>query len=125
RQAQYLSTINLSEGPEWSYSFKTLPRPKGRATKVVYTEYELPQKTRQPHDVIVDSQGLAWYASFGEMILGKLDPKTGKVTDYEVPRLKRTCPRAAWPFVLTKTKTSGSGCSSRVAWLNSIRRRKN
>ena len=92
RQAQYLSTINLSEGPDWSYSFKTLPRPKGRATKVVYTEYELPQKTRQPHDVIVDSQGLAWYASFGEMILGKLDPKTGKVTDYQVPRLKANLP---------------------------------
>ncbi len=92
RQAQYLSTINLSEGPDWSYSFKTLPRPKGRATKVVYTEYDLPQKTRQPHDVIVDSQGLAWYASFGEMILGKLDPKTGKVTDYQVPRLKANLP---------------------------------
>ena len=29
RQAQYLSTINLSEAPHWSYSFKTLPRPKG------------------------------------------------------------------------------------------------
>src|SRR5213594_3148485 len=92
RQAQYLSTINLSEGPDWSYSFKTLPRPKGRATKVVYTEYDLPQKTRQPHDVIVDSQGLAWYASFGEMILGKLDPKTGKVTDHQVPRLKANLP---------------------------------
>jgi len=92
RQAQYLSTINLSEAPHWSYSFKTLPRPKGRATKVVYTEYDLPQKTRQPHDVIVDSQGVAWYASFGEMILGKLDPKTGKVTDYQVPLLKPNLP---------------------------------
>ena len=92
RQAQYLSTINLSEAPQWAYSFKTLPRPKGRATKVIYTEYDLPQKTRQPHDVIVDSQGIAWYASFGEQILGKLDPKTGKVTDYEVPLLKPDLP---------------------------------
>src|SRR3989475_1277386 len=88
RQAQYLSTINLSEATHWSYSFTTLPRPKGRATKVIYTEYDLPPKTRQPHDVIVDAQGIAWYASFGEQILGKLDPKTGKVTDYEVPLLK-------------------------------------
>src|SRR5437870_2549407 len=92
RQAQYLSTINLSEAAHWGYAFKTLPRPKGRATKVVYTEYDLPQKTRQPHDVNVDSQGVAWYASFGEMILGKLDPKTGKVTDYQVPRLKANLP---------------------------------
>src|SRR5262249_27530198 len=74
RQAQYLSTINLSSSPEWHYEFKTLPRPKGRATRVVYTEYDLPKKTRQPHDVIVDSHGIAWYASFGEQILGKLDP---------------------------------------------------
>jgi virginiamycin B lyase len=92
RQAQYLSTINLSESEHWGYSFKVLPRPKGRATKVIYTEYDLPKKTRQPHDVIVDSQGLAWYASFGEQILGKLDPKTGRVTDYEVPLLKPNLP---------------------------------
>jgi virginiamycin B lyase len=92
RQAQYLSTINLSEASHWSYSFKTLPRPKGRGTKVIYTEYDLPQKTRQPHDVIVDSQGTAWYASFGEQILGKLDPRTGKVTDYELPLLKPNLP---------------------------------
>ncbi len=92
RQAQYLSTINLSSGERWNYEFKTLPRPKGKATKVIYTEYDLPAKTRQPHDVIVDSQGIAWYASFGEQILGKLDPKTGKVTDYEMPLLKPRLP---------------------------------
>src|SRR6516164_9687848 len=88
RQAQYLSTINLSESSQWNYQFKTLPRPKGRATKVIYTEYDLPQKTRQPHDVIVDSQGIAWYASFGEQILGKIDTRNGKITEYQVPRLK-------------------------------------
>jgi streptogramin lyase len=88
RQAQYLTKVNLSSSPHWNYSFQTLPRPKGRATRVIYTEYDLPQRTRQPHDVIVDSEGMAWYASFGEMILGKLDPKTGKVTDYQVPLLK-------------------------------------
>jgi streptogramin lyase len=92
RQAKYLSSINLSSSPQWNYSFKTLPRPKGRATKVVYTEYDLPQRTRQPHDVVVDSHGVAWYASFGEQILGKLDPKSGKVTDYELPLLKPKLP---------------------------------
>jgi virginiamycin B lyase len=92
RQAQYLSTINLSSASQWSYSFKTNPRPKGRATRVIYTEYDLPQKTRQPHDVIVDSQGMAWYASFGEQILGKLDPRTGKVTEYKIPLLKPNIP---------------------------------
>ncbi len=92
RQAQYLSTLNLSAAPSWKYSFKPHPRPRGKATQVIYTEYALPQKTRQPHDVIVDSEGMAWYASFGEQILGKLDPRTGKVTEYPLPRLKSGAP---------------------------------
>jgi streptogramin lyase len=93
RQAEYLSTLNLSGAPQWSYSFKTLPRPRGRATQVIYTEYDLPVRTRQPHDVIVDSSGTVWYASFGEQILAKLDPKTLKFTEYEIPVLKPNAPK--------------------------------
>jgi len=92
RQAQYLSTLNLSESQQWNYPLKMHPRPKTRATKVIYTEYDLPERTRQPHDVIVDSEGMAWYASFGEQILGKLDTKTGKVTEYTIPLLKPKMP---------------------------------
>jgi len=92
RQAQYLSAVNLSKSDHWSYAFKAHPRPTGRATRVIYTEYDLPQRTRQPHDVIVDSLGLAWYASFGEQILGRLDPRTGTVTEFDVPLLKPKMP---------------------------------
>src|SRR2546425_4648951 len=92
RQAQYLSTVNLSSTDKWKYDLKTHARPKGRATQVIYTEYDLPQRTRQPHDVIVDSAGIVWYAAFGEQILGKLDPKTGKITEYPVPLLKPGAP---------------------------------
>jgi virginiamycin B lyase len=92
RQAEYLATLNLSAAPEWSYQLETQARPKGRATEVIYTEYDLPARTRQPHDVIVDSKGLAWYASFGEQILGALDPKTGKVAEYPIPTLKASAP---------------------------------
>ena len=92
RQAEYLATVNLSAGPAWSYALKPLPRPKGKATQVIYTEYDLPQRTRQPHDVIVDRSGMAWYASFGEQILGKLDPKTGTVVEYPIPLLKPEAP---------------------------------
>src|SRR5215831_51461 len=45
RQAEYIATINLSAAPTWSYPLRTAPRPKGRATAVVYTEYDLPQRT--------------------------------------------------------------------------------
>src|SRR4051812_19284865 len=60
--AEYLSTVNLAESPTWSYELKTLPRPTGRATRVVYTEYDLPRETISPHDVIVDQKGIAWYS---------------------------------------------------------------
>jgi streptogramin lyase len=83
--AEYLSTLNLSAGPQWNYELKPLPRPKGRATRVIYTEYDLPRPVIQPHDVIVDADGIAWYSSFGEQNLGKLDPKTGQVTEFAVP----------------------------------------
>jgi len=92
RQAEYLATLNLSGGNGLTYPLKTEPRPTGAATHVVYTTYDLPKPTRQPHDVIVDSQGIVWFASFGEQILGKLDPRTGKVTEYEIPILKPGAP---------------------------------
>ena len=38
--AAYLATVNLSGGPVWPYELQTLPRPKGRATHVVITEYQ-------------------------------------------------------------------------------------
>lgn len=92
KQAQFLSSINLSSNPQWEYQLKTFPRPTGRATHVIITEYDLPKRTRQPHDVILDSDGMAWYISFGEQILGKLDPKTGKTTEFPVPVLKPGSP---------------------------------
>jgi streptogramin lyase len=88
KQAQYLSTLNLSAVEDWSYPLKVVPRPKGKDTQVMITEYDLPKRTRQPHDVIVDAYGTVWYASFGEEVLGKLDPKTGKTTEFAIPTLK-------------------------------------
>jgi virginiamycin B lyase len=90
--AEFLSRINLSESDTWSYPLKTLPRPKGRSTHVVITEYDLPRSTAEPHDVIVDRNGNPWYSNFGELIFGRLDPKTGKVTEYPLPELKK-----GWP----------------------------
>src|SRR3954466_1730727 len=86
--AEYLSTINLAESPKWGYELKTFPRPSGRATRVIYTEYDLPRETIEPHDVIVDAQGMAWYSSFGEQYLGRLDPKTGAVREFAIPQVK-------------------------------------
>ena len=86
--AKYLASINLSSGPVWSYSLKTLPRPTGASTRVIITEYDLPRKTIEPHDVVVDPAGAVWFSNFGEQFLGRLDPKTAKVTEYPVPLIR-------------------------------------
>jgi virginiamycin B lyase len=86
--AEYLAKINLGADAQWKYDLKTLPRPNGRATRVIYTEYDLGRETIEPHDVIVDADGIAWYSSFGEQNLGRLDPKTGAVKEYPIPEHK-------------------------------------
>jgi len=86
--ADYLASINLSSHPTWNFELKTLPRPAGTATRVIYTEYDLPRESIEPHDVVVDDKGTVWFSSFGEQYLGKLDPKTGKLTEFEIPEHK-------------------------------------
>jgi virginiamycin B lyase len=93
KQAEYLATINLSGVSQWEYSLKTLPRPTGKATHVIVTEYELPRPTIEPHDVIVDEHGIVWYTNFGEQFIGRLDPKTGALKEYPVPELKPGYPQ--------------------------------
>ena len=90
--AAYLSSINLSAGPTWSYPFKPLPRIKGRGTNVIITEYDLPRKISQPHDVIMDRQGYIWYTDFGQPFIGRLDPKSGAVREFPVPQEKPGSP---------------------------------
>jgi virginiamycin B lyase len=90
--AEYLATVNLGGDKMWSYPLRPAPRPSGRATRVIYTEYDLPRETISPHDVIVDAEGIAWYSSFGEQNLGRLDPKTGEVREFPVQVFKPEFP---------------------------------
>jgi len=90
--AEWLTNVNLSKSETRSYELKTLPRLKGKSTQVIITEYDLPNAMIQPHDVILDAQGMVWYSDFGQMFLGKMDPKTGKVTQYPIPETKKNWP---------------------------------
>ncbi len=90
--ADYLASVNLSKASTWSYALKTFPRPTGTATHVVVTEYELPRQQIQPHDVIVDSDGLVWFSHFGEALLSRMDPRTGEVREFPLPVLKPGLP---------------------------------
>jgi streptogramin lyase len=91
--ADYLAALNLSAKEVHSFDLKVSPRPTGRATRVVITEYDLPRKEIQPHDVVVDPDGGVWFSHFGEQILSKLDPASGKVTDYPIPVFKPGQPK--------------------------------
>jgi virginiamycin B lyase len=93
--AQYVSTINLSKVTKWEYPLKTFPRPKGKATRVIITEYDLPRPEAMPHDAAIDAEGLIWYSDFGSQYLGKLDPKTAKAVEYPVPVTKPGAPAGA------------------------------
>ena len=83
---KYLSSINLSAMDTFEFPLKTLPRPKGKATDVIYTVYDLPRPDASPHDEVFDAEGNIWYSDFNSQFLGKLDPKTGKVVEYPVPQ---------------------------------------
>jgi virginiamycin B lyase len=90
--ADYLATINLSATDHWQYELKTLPRPKGRDTRAIVTEYDMVRPTTEPHDVLVDKEGNVWYTDFGEMFIGKFDPKTLKLTEYPIKKFKENAP---------------------------------
>jgi len=90
--ADYLTTINLSSTDHWQYELKTLPRPKGRDTRAIVTEYDMVRPTTEPHDILVDKEGNVWYTDFGEMFIGKFDPRTLKLTEFPIKKFKDKAP---------------------------------
>ena len=65
--------------------YRIFPRPQGEATKVIVTEYELPQDLLALHDVQGDAKGNLWFSSHKTRYVGKLDPQTGIVKEYTIP----------------------------------------
>jgi virginiamycin B lyase len=102
--AKYLAGVNLSSGEAWPYALKTLPRPAGPSTQVIITEYDLPRKTIEAHDVVVDAAGSVWFSNFGEQFLGRLDGQTGKLKEYPVPLI-----RAGFPTGMLDLETDQEG----------------
>ncbi len=90
--AEYLATLNLSANDHWTYELKTLPRPTGRNTHAIVTEYDVGRLSTEPHDILVDKEGNVWYSDFGEMYVGKFDPKTLKLTEYPIKKFKPNAP---------------------------------
>ncbi len=85
---RFIAGVNLSSSPggtTWPFELKKMPRPTGRGTRVIITEYEVPRRESQPHDVVVDSDGIVWYNDHGNRYIGRLDPRTGEVNEFLVP----------------------------------------
>lgn len=83
-----------------------------RATRVLTTEYDLPRKTISPHDVMTNSEGVAWYSNFAGNTLGRLDPRTGVHNEYTFPTIK---PGAATGTLALDQDRDGNWCVHRQA----------
>lgn len=84
--AEYLATVNKSGNrDDWSYDFKTLPRPAGKATEAVVTVYPIPRDQTVVHDLDVDAEGNVWYGNTGWDYIGMLNPQTGQFREWPAP----------------------------------------
>jgi virginiamycin B lyase len=80
---KFLSRVRAPDGND--APLRVFPRPRGESTRVVVPEYELPQPLLALHDATADGQGNIWFTSHKTRYVGKLDPKTGIVTEYTIP----------------------------------------
>ena len=77
--AEYLATINLSAAPQVDLPAQDSAAPEPAAPPAsLLPNMICREKTIEPHDVIVDADGMVWYSSFGEPNLGRLDPRSGQ-----------------------------------------------
>ena len=109
--AEWLSSVNLSQRDEWDWQLKTMPLLTGKSTRVIITEYDMPERHIQPHDVILDKDGNAWYSDFGQLVLGHLDTRTGKVTQHATPELKPGFPKGGLDLEVDKADNIWIGLS--------------
>jgi len=94
REAAYLATVNQGLAAV-RYTLQTLPRAKGRSTRVLITEYDLPRRPMLPHDVIIDADGIAWISLFDEDFLGRFDPRTLQYKEYPIPVTRKDFPKGS------------------------------
>jgi len=113
----YLTKVR---GPEsYPLKYKPFPRPSGEATQIVVTEFDIPRADHPDfisehngsnwsegtpakffgynvHDTALDREGNAWFSDdvTPERTIGKLDPKTGKVTNYKLPEEDNSAARS-------------------------------
>lgn len=88
--AAFVAKNNLGAGRSaHPFELKTLPRPTGKGTRVIVTEYDMPTAGTVAHDMDIDSKGTVWYTDESAQILGKFETKTGKFTEIKMPAIPK------------------------------------
>ncbi len=82
--ADYLARIRGPE-PLALPNAKISPRPTGRSTRVLFTEYEIPYPDAELHDIEVDRYGMVWWTDWRWPYIGMLNPETGEMKYWESP----------------------------------------
>src|SRR5262249_11196593 len=61
-----------------------------------FTEYAAPTQPCTIRRLGIDSHGAVWYGGFSNGKLGRLDPKSGKIVEYDIP-MPFSEPHDVWP----------------------------
>jgi streptogramin lyase/mono/diheme cytochrome c family protein len=109
-EARFAHWLATARGPAAKDpNFVVQPRPQGRQTRVVITEYELPRLDISAHDTSGDAQGRVWYSTHRSSYVGRLDSANGHVDEYHVPLpAEGSLPGTHWIFVDPKGSIWGS-----------------
>ena len=92
-EAKFAKWMASIRGPDSKDpNFLVQPRPQGRATRAIVTEYELPRLNISGHDTGGDSHvpgsvntGRIWYSTHRSSYVGSLNPANGNVQEFRVP----------------------------------------
>jgi streptogramin lyase len=86
--AELVERNDLSHGrTTYPYDLKTLPRPKGKGTHVIITQWDMPTAGTVSHDSDLDPNGVLWYTDESDQLLGKFDTTTATFTEIREPVL--------------------------------------
>ncbi len=109
-EANFAHWLATARGPDSKDpNFVVQPRPQGRQTRVVITEYEVPRLDISAHDTAGDAQGRVWYSTHRSSYVGRLDPATGHVQEFHVPLpAPGAQPGTHWIFIDPKGAIWGS-----------------
>jgi virginiamycin B lyase len=109
-EASFAHWLATARGPDSKDpNFVVQPRPQGRQTRAIITEYEVPRLDISAHDTAGDAQGRVWYSTHRSSYVGRLDPASGHVDEYHVPLpAEGSLPGTHWIFVDQKGAIWGS-----------------